>query len=277
MPRVGDLFRVVLPTELRRDRRALWPTTSPCVRLAQLISYTALTIGNGKGRVSTLGWRYHTAMALPDYSYLYDHACERKGGEKALKALLPKTKGKAQLKKLGSDRYLAEFTRKIFQSGFVWRVVDKKWPQFEEVFWEFDVERLLMMPDDMMERKAKDPAIIRNFSKVKTVRENAMMIDDTERREQQSFGEFVAGWPDDDVIGLWLYLKNARQPTWVVTPGPSPCAHWVWIPFYSLRMSRAFCAAITLWIPALPASAHSKPRRPTLTISASRAARASPS
>ena len=71
-------------------------------------------------------------MALPDFSYLYDHACERKGGEKALKALLPKTKSKAHLKKLGSDRYLAEFTRKIFQSGFVWRVVDKKWPQFED-------------------------------------------------------------------------------------------------------------------------------------------------
>ena len=27
-------------------------------------------------------------------------------------------------------------------------------------------------------------------------------------REQQSFGEFIAGWPDDDVIGLWLYLKK---------------------------------------------------------------------
>ena len=65
-----------------------------------------------------------------------------------------------------------------------------------------------MMPDDMLERKAKDPAIIRNFNKVKTVRENAVMIDDTERREQQSFGEFVAGWADDDVIGLWLYLKK---------------------------------------------------------------------
>ena len=73
-------------------------------------------------------------MALPHYSYVYDHACERKGGEKALKALLPKTKSKHRLKNLGSDRYLAEFTRKIFQSGFVWRVVDKKWPQFEEVF-----------------------------------------------------------------------------------------------------------------------------------------------
>ena len=161
-----------------------------------------------QGRVSTLGWRYHTVMALPDYSYLYDHACERKGGEKALKALLPKTKSTAHLKKLGSDRYLAEFTRKIFQSGFVWRVVDKKWPQFEDVFWEFDVERLLMMPDDMLERKAKDPAIIRNFNKVKTVRENAMMIDDTERREQKSYGEFIAGWPTEDVVGLWLYLKK---------------------------------------------------------------------
>ena len=46
-------------------------------------------------------------MALPDYRYLYDHACERKGGEKALKALLPKTKSKAHLKNLGSDRYLS--------------------------------------------------------------------------------------------------------------------------------------------------------------------------
>ena len=131
-------------------------------------------------------------MALPDYNYLYDHACERKGGEKALKALLPKTKSKAHLKKLGSDRYLAEFTRKIFQSGFVWRVVDKKWPQFEEVFWEFDVERLLMMPDDMLERKASDPGIIRNFSKMKTVLDNALMISDTERREDKTFGEVIA-------------------------------------------------------------------------------------
>ena len=147
-------------------------------------------------------------MAIPTYQELYETACKRKGGEKSLKALLPKTASKARLKKLGSDRYLAEFTRKIFQSGFVWRVVDKKWPQFEEVFWEFDIKRLLMMPDDMLERKAKDPAIIRNLSKVKTVRDNAFMIDDVERREQKPFGEFIAGWPEDDVVGLWLFLKK---------------------------------------------------------------------
>ena len=147
-------------------------------------------------------------MTGPDYQTLYDRASSRKGGEDSLEELLSKPKSKAALSKLGSDRYLAEFTRKIFQSGFVWRVVDKKWPAFEEVFWGFDIERLLMMPDDMLERKARDPGIIRNFSKVKTVPLNAAMIAHIERRENRPFGEFIASWPEEDTVGLWLYLKK---------------------------------------------------------------------
>jgi 3-methyladenine DNA glycosylase Tag len=81
-------------------------------------------------------------------------------------------------------------------------------PNFEEVFWNFDIERLLMMPEDMLERKASDPGIIRNYSKVKTVLQNAVMISDTERRVDSSFGEFIANWPEDDVISLWVYLKK---------------------------------------------------------------------
>jgi 3-methyladenine DNA glycosylase Tag len=147
-------------------------------------------------------------MPQPSYTNLYDVACLRKGGSDVVESLLPTVATKAQLSGLGSDRYLAEFTRKVFQSGFVWRIVNNKWPHFEEVFWGFDIERLLMMPDDMLERKASDPGIIRNFSKVKTVLDNALMISDTERREDKTFGEFIASWPDDDVIGLWLFLKK---------------------------------------------------------------------
>lgn len=145
---------------------------------------------------------------VPDYDHLYALASDRKGGSRALEGLLPKPVSKQGLRKLSPDRYLAEFTRKVFQSGFVWRVVNQKWEGFEEVFWNFDVERLLMMPDDMLERKAQNPLIIRNYSKVKTVRENAAMIADTERREKQSFGQFVANWPVDDIVGLWQYLKK---------------------------------------------------------------------
>ena len=147
-------------------------------------------------------------MLGPSYDSLYEVACLRKGGGDVVESLLPTIATKAHLSGLGSDRYLAEFTRKVFQSGFVWRIVNNKWPQFEEVFWEFDIERLLMMPDDMLERKASDPGIIRNFSKVKTVLDNAVMIADTERREEKTFGEFIAGWPDDDITGLWLFLKK---------------------------------------------------------------------
>lgn len=147
-------------------------------------------------------------MNTPSYDELYQRACERKGGEAEVEALLPSSATKQYLKTLGSDRYLAEFTRKVFQSGFVWRIVNNKWANFEEVFWNFDIERLLMMPEDMLERKASDPGIIRNYSKVKTVLQNAVMISDTERRENCSFGEFIANWPEDDVTSLWIYLKK---------------------------------------------------------------------
>ncbi|MCH1460354.1 MAG: DNA-3-methyladenine glycosylase, partial [Luminiphilus sp.] len=93
-------------------------------------------------------------MNTPNYDELYQRACERKGGEAEVEALLPNSATKQQLTRLGSDRYLAEFTRKVFQSGFVWRIVNNKWANFEEVFWNFDIERLLMMPEDMLERKA---------------------------------------------------------------------------------------------------------------------------
>jgi 3-methyladenine DNA glycosylase Tag len=135
-------------------------------------------------------------------------ACERKGGEKAVEALLPKGRSQRALKQLGSDRYLAEFTRKVFQSGFVWRVVDQKWENFETLFWGFDVDKLLMMPDEMLERKAQDASIVRNLRKVKTIRNNAAMIAETERHEGQSFGRFIAGWPADNIVGLWAHLKK---------------------------------------------------------------------
>jgi 3-methyladenine DNA glycosylase Tag len=145
---------------------------------------------------------------MPDYADIYARACERKGGEKALEQLLPSPRSRRGLARLPDDRYLAEFSRKVFQSGFVWRVVEQKWAGFEDVFWHFDIEKLLMMPDDMLERKAQNPAIIRNFRKVKAIRDNALMIDATRRREGTTFAKFVAHWPVEDITGLWLYLKK---------------------------------------------------------------------
>lgn len=144
---------------------------------------------------------------LESYAAIYQRASERKGGEKRLLSLISAPLSQSELATIGDDRYLAELTQKVFQSGFVWRVVRNKWSEFERVFFGFDIEKILLMPDEMLEKKAQDPAIIRNYTKVKTIRDNALMID-TVRREHGSFGQFVANWPSEDIIGLWAYLKK---------------------------------------------------------------------
>ncbi len=146
-------------------------------------------------------------MNYEPFDDIYHRAAERKGGETALEMLLPGPLTNTQLANISDDRFLAQFTKSIFQSGFVWRVIHNKWPDFEEVFWEFDIEKLLLMPADMLERKSQDTRIVRNFTKVKTVLANAQMIRNVQK-EHGSFAQFIADWPEEDIVGLWLYLKK---------------------------------------------------------------------
>lgn len=147
---------------------------------------------------------------LETLDQLYHRAAERKGGKKALNWLLGDIDHPNLVAQLTDDRILAEFTKKVFQSGFVWRVVENKWPNFEESFFNFDITKVLMMPEEMMERKAADPKIIRNYNKVKTIKGNAQMIFE-EQQNGHSFSEFIAQWPSSDMIGLWAYLKKHGQ------------------------------------------------------------------
>ena len=134
-------------------------------------------------------------------------AAERKGGEAALAALVEIPVSNENISQLPSDRVLAQMTKSVFKSGFVWRVVENKWPGFEEHFFNFELEKILMMPDEMLERKATDTKIIRNLKKVFTIRDNAQMIKNIER-EHGPIGAFIANWPIDDIIGLCALLKK---------------------------------------------------------------------
>ena len=63
---------------------------------------------------------------LEKFSAIYQRACERKGGPQVLAAGLDKPSPPQVLSTIGDDRFLAEFSKKVFQSGFVWRVVRNK-------------------------------------------------------------------------------------------------------------------------------------------------------
>ncbi|TDF35729.1 DNA-3-methyladenine glycosylase I [Alteromonadaceae bacterium M269] len=144
---------------------------------------------------------------LEPFSRLYQRACERKGGEKRLESLLGRPLSSNEISQIPDDRFLAEFTKKVFQAGFVWRVIENKWDNFERLFFGFDVEKVLLMPDEMLEQRAQNPDIIRNYNRVKTIRENALMISDVSR-DYGSFGKFVASFDSTNVIDLWLFLKK---------------------------------------------------------------------
>lgn len=147
---------------------------------------------------------------LESFDSLYQRAAVRKGGTKALQHLLGYENHRQTITSLGDDRILSAFSKKVFQSGFVWRVVENKWANFEDSFFNFNIAKVLMMPEEMMERKAADPKIIRNYNKVKTIKANAQMIFE-EQQNGHSFSEFLANWPSDNLIGLWDYLKKNGQ------------------------------------------------------------------
>ncbi len=160
-------------------------------------------------------------MTHESFKSLYQRAADRKGGAQALELLLGKKilgkklldddAAEQSISKLSDDRILAAFTKQIFKSGFVWRVVENKWPDFEEHFFNFNLEKVLMMPEEMLERKAADPKIIRNYNKVKTIKANAQMMFDITLDKNISFAQFIHDWPSNDIIGLWAFLKKQGQ------------------------------------------------------------------
>lgn len=141
------------------------------------------------------------------FSRIYDQASARKGGEVALRAMLPRVAEPGELASLGDDRYLSEITRCIFKAGFVWRVIERKWPDFEAAFQGFVPLYWQQVPPEVLEALAQDERIVRNMQKIRTVPENARLIVDTSR-EHGSFGQFLASWPSADQVGLLLWLKR---------------------------------------------------------------------
>lgn len=141
------------------------------------------------------------------YKKLYTLAAKNRGGADELEVILPRPKTAKQLTSQDDSRYLSMMTRCVFRAGFVWRVIDNKWPGFEAAFSEFNPLAIAHFSDEKLEELAKDTRIVRNFTKIVSVRHNATYVLDRQR-SHGSFAKFIADWPEDDLIGLWLELKK---------------------------------------------------------------------
>lgn len=144
---------------------------------------------------------------MKTFREIEERAEGRKGGAAALAALMPDTAPLSRLADIPDDRWLAGMARSVFQSGFSWKVIEKKWPGFEEAFLGFDPHAVAFWPDEEVEALVHNTAIVRNMTKIKSVHHNARFVCDL-AAEHGSAGAFFANWPVTDQTGLWAQLKT---------------------------------------------------------------------
>jgi len=144
---------------------------------------------------------------MDDFDTIYERAAARHGGSDVIEARLSKVKSTRQLKAVKDDRWLAEIAKRIFQAGFVWKIIEAKWPGFEEAFEQFDVCHVAHLSDDEIDDLLKDTRIVRNGQKIIAVRDNAIFLSELQQ-EHGSAAKFFADWPSDDLIGLLDLMKN---------------------------------------------------------------------
>ncbi|MDP3976832.1 MAG: DNA-3-methyladenine glycosylase I [Pseudomonas sp.] len=148
---------------------------------------------------------------MRDYKWLHEYCLNRFGSAAALEARLSQPRSAAELRALGDDRYLSTISLRIFRAGLKHSLVDAKWPVFEQVFFGFDPEKVVLMGAEHLENLMQDARIIRHLGKLKSVPRNAQFVLDV-RREKGSFGALIADWPVTDIVGLWRYLaKHGSQ------------------------------------------------------------------
>ncbi|WP_342244358.1 DNA-3-methyladenine glycosylase I [Pseudomonas sp. OTU5201] len=148
---------------------------------------------------------------MRDYRWLHEYCLNRFGSAEALEARLPQPSSEGELRALSDDRYLSLMALRVFRAGLKHSLVDAKWPAFEEVFFGFDPEKVVLMGAEHLERLMQDARLIRHLGKLKSVPRNAQFVLDV-AREKGSFGALIADWPVTDIVGLWKYLaKHGNQ------------------------------------------------------------------
>jgi 3-methyladenine DNA glycosylase Tag len=136
-----------------------------------------------------------------------DRATRRTGSAQALEAKLPAPRSARALRALADDRYLSQMSLRVFSAGLKHSMVEAKWPAFEEAFLGFDPRRVANMSEAALEALMKDRRLIRHWPKISAVPKNATAMLQV-AKESGSFGVWLAGWPESDIVGLWAELSK---------------------------------------------------------------------
>lgn len=129
------------------------------------------------------------------------------------------------------DEYFEVLSKAVFQVGFNWRVVEKKWPAISKAFHGFAIERVARMSIDEVDELLKNKDIIRNGRKIMAVIANAQEFREI-KKEHGSMKKFLRSLRSRPYserrkildkmftsigptgVFVWLYTVNEPVPSW---------------------------------------------------------------
>ncbi|MGB3905663.1 MAG: DNA-3-methyladenine glycosylase I [Anaerolineae bacterium] len=79
-------------------------------------------------------------------------------------------------KPAGDSGYFEKLTQAVFQTGFSWKVVRNKWPNFQRAFDDFDIDTVAGYDERDVDRLLADEGIVRNGRKIRGTIENAQVM-----------------------------------------------------------------------------------------------------
>ncbi len=143
---------------------------------------------------------------MRSFDSLYETAATRKGGSRALDALISKPASRAKLARISDDRWLSAIAKSVFQAGFNWKVVENKWPDIEAAYDGFDPHAVAFQSDDDLDALVRDPRVIRQWKKLKAIRTNAQYLVEL-AEEHGSAARFFADFPSSRYVELLADMK----------------------------------------------------------------------
>ncbi|MEM6487306.1 MAG: DNA-3-methyladenine glycosylase I [Pseudomonadota bacterium] len=143
---------------------------------------------------------------MRSFDQIFAMAAGHHGGAKAVAAALPRPLGHDALLAVPDAQWLSILSRTVFSAGFAWKVVEAKWPAFEDAFGGFVPGPITLMDDEALEIAARAGGIP-HMAKARAVRDNAILFREL-ASEHGSAAAFFAGWPPERYDALLELLKK---------------------------------------------------------------------
>ncbi len=103
--------------------------------------------------------------------------------------------------------YLEEMTKAVFRSGFSWKVVEDKWPNFQTAFDGFDVGKVAEYDERDVDRLLADAGIVRNGRKIEATIHNARAMGAL-TQEFGSFQKYLRSMDEQDYEATAKDMKD---------------------------------------------------------------------